>query len=137
MFVIFARQVSAKQLIIADNAKKLHRGHIMASAINFFQNLSTMQWIFRRLHSGPDEDRLEQGQARNRIGNLIVISTYIFLSSIIFSPTNSIEPQAITVLTYFAYYTPAAFLITYLTKRFPGNYPTRRILSMVNDYVAL
>ena len=137
MFVIFARQVSAKQLIIADNAKKLHRGHIMASAINFFQNLSTMQWIFRRLHSGPDEDRLEQGQARNRIGNLIVISTYIFLSSIIFSPTNSIEPWAINVLTYFACYTPAALLIMYLTKRFPGNYPTRRILSMVNDYVAL
>lgn len=101
------------------------------------QTLSPIQWIFRRVASGSDEDRLEQGQARNRIGNLIVILAYTILSSILFSPTNTIEPWAIAVLTYFAFYTPTALLIVFLTKRFPGNYPTRRILSMVNDYVAL
>ena len=93
--------------------------------------------MFRRVDSGPDEDKLEQGQARNRIGNLVVIVLYILVSSIIVSPTNSIEPWARTVLTYYAFYTPTAFLTLFLTKRFPGNYPARRILSMANDYVAL
>ncbi len=101
------------------------------------QNLYLIKWIFRRIDSGPDEDRSEQGQARIRIGILGLIIIYILVSSMIVSPTNSIEPWAIAILAYYAFYTPTAFLILYLTKRFPGNYPTRRILSMLNDYAGL
>ena len=109
----------------------------MTTTITPTRNMSPIQWVLRRLDSGPDEDRLEQGQARNRIGNLIVILAYTVLSSILFSPTKTLEPWAIAILTYYTFYTPTALFIVFLTKRYPGNYPTRRILSMVNDYVAL
>jgi signal transduction histidine kinase len=109
----------------------------MTTTIDSIKKLTPLQWIFRRVDSGPDEDRLEQGQARNRIGNLVIICVYTLLVSLLFSPTNTVEPWAIAVLAYYIFYTPVALLTVFLTKRFPGNYPTRRILTMANDYVAL
>lgn len=100
-------------------------------------NLIGNNVLFKQLESGPDEERLEQGQALNRMGNIGVVVVYVIGASMIVAPDNSIAPWAVTVLKYLAVYTLIALGIVFLTKRFPGNYPARRIFSMVNDYVAL
>lgn len=93
--------------------------------------------VLRRLKSSPSEDLAEIGQTRVRMAILVVIVTYTSLHSLIGSPDHILAPWAVSILTYYAFYTPVAVGLLVLARRYPGHYPARRLFSMVNDYAAL
>jgi signal transduction histidine kinase/CheY-like chemotaxis protein len=93
--------------------------------------------LFRRLDSTPAEDESERKQGWVRFALLILVSSYAAIASVVISPIRAVEPWAIAVLGYFACYTPVAIGLSWLTHRWPGHYPARRLFSMANDYAAL
>ena len=93
--------------------------------------------VLRRLESSPSEDLAELGQTRVRMAILVVIVTYTIFHSLIGTPDHILESWAVSILTYFAFYTPVALALLLIAGRYPGNYPARRLFSMMNDYAAL
>lgn len=93
--------------------------------------------LFARGESTPVEEDSERIQAWIRLVLLVLISAYAVIGSLIVSPGHVVEPWAISVLTYFACYTPVALWLLYLTLNYPGHYPARRLFGMVNDYAGV
>lgn len=93
--------------------------------------------LFQRVPSTSAEEKSELKQALIRLALLVLISTYAAVASMIVSPDHRIEPWAISVLGYFACYTPTALGLLYVIRRYPGHYPARRLFSMINDYAGL
>jgi signal transduction histidine kinase/CheY-like chemotaxis protein len=89
--------------------------------------------MHRRPDSSEEEIASELNQTRHRLVILVLISAYVFLINSSFTPEFSISPGAKTVLTYFAFYTPAAIALHFATARWPGHYPFRRILAIILD----
>ncbi len=93
--------------------------------------------LWRRATSTPAEDASERAQARVRLALLVLVSTYVVMAGIIFSPTRSLEPWAIAILAYLAGFGPVAAGLFWSASRYPGHYPARRLFSMAFDYAAL
>jgi signal transduction histidine kinase/CheY-like chemotaxis protein len=87
--------------------------------------------------SNPDELAGEVASSKGRLAIFIIVVIYITISSIVVSPTNEIEPWAKALLSYYFFYALLSAGIYALVRAFPGHYPVRRLLSMINDYGAL
>jgi len=94
-------------------------------------------FFFKSPETDPDEVASEIAQSKVRFVMFSVVACYIVVSSIIVSPVNEIEPWATALLIYYCFYAVLSTGIYVLVKRFPGHYPVRRVLAMINDYVAL
>ncbi|MEQ1531350.1 MAG: hypothetical protein ABL925_18700, partial [Methylococcales bacterium] len=84
-----------------------------------------------------NEDEAELGQAKVRIAILICICLYIAVLGAELRPSFSMAPWAQTILLYYLFYTPMAFLLFLWVQKQPGHYPGRRIASMFLDYGSL
>lgn len=96
-----------------------------------------LQPFQRQADSRADEAQSELNQTRHRLVILVIISAYIFAANISFQPQLMLSRGARLVLTYYAFYAPAAVLLHLSVRRWPGHYPFRRILAMVLDYFSL
>ena len=91
----------------------------------------------RQSDSRPDEALSELNQTRHRLVILVLISTYVFAANFSLEPRPMLSPGAVLVLSYFAFYGPAALALHLAVRRWPGHYPFRRVLAMVLDYFSL
>lgn len=101
-------------------------------------NLWPMRLLFMQASvSDPDEMAAELAQCKVRFAIFIIVTSYITISSIVVSPANTIEPWARAVLICYCFHSIISLGIYALVRLFPGHYPARRALAMVNDYAAL
>lgn len=118
--------------------KERYFGNGTLNLKRLFTNWHPIRLLFSETsESDPDEMAAELMQSRVRFAIFIVVTCYITVSSIIVSPINAIEPWAKALLIFYCFYALIAVGFYALVVRFPGHYPARRLLSMVNDYVAL
>lgn len=118
--------------------KERHFGTGTLSLKKSFRNWRPARLLFTKAsESDPDEMAAELMQSQVRFAIFIVATCYITVSSMIVSPISAIEPWAKALLIFYCFYALIAVGFYALVVRFPGHYPARRLLSMVNDYVAL
>jgi signal transduction histidine kinase/CheY-like chemotaxis protein len=97
-----------------------------------------LRLFFTKVDSADvDEIDAELAQCKVRFAIFIIVVSYITISSMVISPVNAIEPWARAVLIYYCFHSIISLGIYALVRIFPGHYPARRALSMVNDYAAL
>ncbi len=103
-----------------------------------FQTMKTLRSFFIKADdSSPDEAAAELAQSKVRFAIFLIVVAYIAIASIIVSPVNEIEPWAKSLLIYYCFYQVVSVGIYVLVRTLPGHYPARRLLAMINDYVAL
>jgi signal transduction histidine kinase len=109
-----------------------------ASGFGSFAKSMPLRLFFTKVDSADvDEIDAELAQCKVRFAIFIIVVSYITISSMVISPVNAIEPWARAVLIYYCFHSIISLGIYALVRIFPGHYPARRALSMVNDYAAL
>ena len=96
----------------------------MLSKPNFKNNFDAIQY----------ENQSEFTQARSRLLNVFIVVAYIYLSG---ASADMTAKNASTLFAYvagFIFFSVCVFLHVW---RFPGNYPLRRIATMIADYASL
>lgn len=76
----------------------------------------------------------ELSQAKLRLPVVAMASIYVIVSSFIVS--GHLEDWAVRLLAFYGLYTAVSLLILFLTTRYPGHYPVRRIFAMASDFAA-
>ncbi len=123
-----------------DMRKQSDEKMVKAPAGGFasFAKSVPLRLFFTKVGSADvDEIDAELAQCKVRFAIFIIVVSYITISSMVISPVNAIEPWARAVLIYYCFHSIISLGIYALVRIFPGHYPARRALSMVNDYAAL
>jgi signal transduction histidine kinase/CheY-like chemotaxis protein len=123
-----------------DMRKQSDQDAVKASADRFgsFTRPIALRLLFSKVSDAPDDELdAELAQCKVRFAIFIIVVSYITISSMVISPVNAIEPWARAVLIYYCFHSIISLGIYALVRIFPGHYPGRRALSMVNDYAGL
>lgn len=115
-----------------------HTVKTSAGRFALFAKSTPLRLLFTKVDgAGIDEMDAELAQCKVRFAIFFIVTSYITISSMVVSPVNAIEPWARAVLIYYCVHAIISLGIYALVRMFPGHYPARRALTMVNDYAAL